>query len=236
MIAVIPVGSRRPASLPYVLRSLRLYADVTEVVTVGDRPHGIEPDLHIDSPNAGKPHLNIAGHLRKIDLAEFVWCDDDTFTVRPWVPGVYTREYSIAQMLRLYPTSGNWSGALRSSISVMEAWGFDPETVPAGTVHRPWLVTAERAGLVLDALDSAGGGSFKALYPAGIDVIAAADPKINGRGLPRPDADVISVDPHAWGKNAGRIIRERFTEPTRWETEPPIEPALRGPRRVRATR
>lgn len=229
MRAVIPIGPRRPLTLPHVLRSLVAHANVDELITVGEPPKGIEPDFHIDSPNTDRPHVNILGHLRRatehID-GKWVWCDDDMFLLKPWTPGVYVRGYSIASMLRKYPNRGTWSQAVRASIKVMEGWGYDPEEVPCGTIHRPWLVDSDRVRMVCDAL---GNGSFKALYVAGLDdVIPAPDPKVTGRGVPKPDADVISVLHDSWRHNAGRLVRETFTEPTRWETEPTAGKALAG--------
>lgn len=234
MIAVVPLGRSRPTTLPYVLRSLH-YAGVTELVTVGQRPDGIEPDRHIESPNDAKPHLNVAGHLRKAaDLFdEFIWLDDDTVFLADWTPGVYVRPFSIAHMLRSNPTRGSWSKAVRAAIGVMAGWGYDPETVPCGTVHRPWLVHADRVRKTLDGLDEVGGGSFKALYVAGLEgTVPADDPKVWGHGFPDADADMVSFEAGSWRYNAGRVVRERFGEPSRWETEP-LPDVRRGPRRHR---
>ena len=236
---VIPIGRGRPDTLPYVLRSLAEHAGVTEVITVGERPKGIEPDQHIDSPNDGQPHVNIAGHLRRVCEAidgEFIWTDDDTFTMKPWVPGVYVHRHSIAGMLRVYPNQGTWSQAVRNSIKVMKQWGHDPETVPCGTVHRPWLVSTDRVRMVTDALNAVRGGSFRALYPAGLpNVVEASNPKILGRNVPHPDSDVISLFNDSWRYNAGRIVRETFTESSRWESAPieGMAVAARGPARAR---
>lgn len=205
---------------------------------MGERPEGIEPDHHIDSPNDSQPHVNIAGHLRRVCETidgEFIWCDDDTFTLRPWTPGVYVHRHSIAGMLRVYPNRGTWSQAVRASIKVMIEWGYDPEAVPCGTVHRPWLVSTDRVRKVVDALDEVGGGSFKALYPAGLtDLIEASNPKILGRKVPHPDSDVISLFMDSWRFNAGRLVRETFTEPSRWEPEPTEGRALIESAPVRA--
>jgi hypothetical protein len=238
---VIPVGRGRPTTLPYVLRSAVENTDVTELVTVGERPKGVEADRHIDSPNTDKPHVNIAGHLRrvcKVYDGEFVWCDDDMFFLKPWVPGVYVRAYSIAGMLRLYPSRGHWSQAVRSSIKVMESWGYDPEEAPCGTIHRPWLVETGRVMRTVEALEAVGGGSFKALYVAGLEgVITAGDPKVVGRVAPRADADMVSVLANSWQKAAGQIVRQRFPTPSRWESTPTEDMAavgsgqLRGPHR-----
>ena len=239
MLCVIPIGRSRPLTLPYVLRSLAEHTPITELVTVGEPPKGIKPDRHIDSPNGGQPHVNIAGHLRRVCDAidgDFIWCDDDTFTMKPWTPGVYVHRYSIAGMLRVYPNQGTWSHAVRASIKVMTEWGYDPEEVPCGTVHRPWLVSVDRARMVIDALDAVGGGSFRALYVAGLDdVIEASNPKILGRKVPHPDSDVISLFNDSWRANAGRIVRGTFTEPSRWEPEPTEDMAAttRGPARAR---
>lgn len=237
MILAVPIGRGRPATLPHVLRSWTTHSNITELVTVGETPQSVTPDRHIPSPNTGRPHQNVAGHLRRVadEYPEFVWCDDDTFLLKPWVPGVYVAEYSIAHMLREYPNRGHWSQAVRTSIKVMEEWGYDPEQVLCGTVHRPWLVSADRTLTVLDALDAVGGGSFKALYVAGLaGTLIGGNPKITGRALPGESADVISLFNDSWKLNAGRIIRETFTEPSRWEA--PVEMAaagLRGPHRHR---
>ena len=238
MRVVIPVGRGRSATLPYVLRSLSQHAGIDEVVTVGETPAGITPDLHIPSPNAARPHVNILGHLRRVCeqvSGEWMWCDDDTFTIKPWVPGVYVRPFSIAYMLKNNANKGNWSHAVRASIKVMEALGYDPEQVKCGTTHRPWLVETGRVMDTVKTLEDAGGGSFKALYVAGLDdLIEANDPKIMGRGVPHPKADVVSVFNDSWRFNAGRIIRERFTEPTRWESGSTTDTALTpsGPARA----
>jgi hypothetical protein len=234
----------RPATLPYVLRSFAVHADITELVTVGEHPVGVTPDRHIDSPNKGKPHQNVAGHLRRVASelgGSFVWCDDDTFALRPWAPAVYVRPFSIGHMLRKNPNAGHWSHAVRASVKVLEAWGYDPDEVPCGTVHRPWLVDSARVLTVVDALDAVGGGSFKALYVAGLaDTVAVEDHKLRGRDMPKPDADVVSVFHDSWRYNAGRIIREKFPDPSRWETPTQNDGMalsasgrVRGPRRPR---
>lgn len=238
MLAAIPIGPARPTTLPYVLRALRKHAGVDYLVTVGDRPAGITPDLHIDSPNTAKPHQNVAGHLCRLadELTEpFVWCDDDTFTLKSWTPGVYVRPFSIAYMLRHNPKRGYWSVAVGQSIKVMESWGYDSNVVPCGTTHRPWLVDPDRARMIVDALDAVGGGSFKALYVAGLSgLIEAEDIKLVGRGTIKPDADVVSVYHNSWNDNAGRILRETFADPTPWESAPePVTAVRRGPRRHR---
>lgn len=235
MILAVPIGRARPATLPHVLRSWTVHSDISTLVTVGEPPQGVIPDVHIPSPNTGRPHENVAGHLRKVaeEYPEFVWCDDDTFLLKPWIPGVYVAPYSIGHMLAEFPSRGHWSHAVRASIKVMEAWGYNPAEVPCGTVHRPWLVSAERTLTVLDALDGVGGGSFKALYVAGLDgVLIGGNPKLLGRDMPGLDSDVISLFNDSWKYNAGRIMRETFTEPSRWEVPAEMPtPGLRGPRR-----
>lgn len=205
-------------------------------MTIGVRPEGVTPDHHIDSPNTGRPHQNVAGHLRKAaELGgEFIWCDDDTFTLKPWTPGVYVRPFSIAYMLKDNRNRGYWSQAVAASVKVMEGMGYDPEKVPCGTVHRPWLVDPARALNTLDILDRIGGGSFKALYVAGLDgVIEANDIKIVGRGVIPPTADVVSLFLNSWGSNAGRIVREMFPEPSPWDTPGSVGGRAVGVRRRR---
>lgn len=240
MRAVIPLGRSRPSTLPYAIRSLAQYADVDELITVGEKPEGIDPDLHIPSPNDQKPHLNILGHLERVCErldGEWIWTDDDVFTVKPWQPGVYVRNYSIARHLRDYPTRGHYSKAVRASVALIQSDGLDPEEVACGPCHRPWLVNTERVRKTVEAVQPVG-GSFKTYYVAGLDdVIRVGDAKVTGRGMPKPSADVISVFNDSWRYNAGRIIRERFGERSRWESAPntdtarPVRGQPRGPRR-----
>jgi hypothetical protein len=195
---------------------------VTRIVTVGERPTTIEPDHHIDSPNFSAPYINVLGHLRRVvawlDVPEFVYNADDTFPMTTWTPGVYVRKYSIADHIRHYPNHGTYTKAVKASVSIMVAQGYDPEQVPCGAIHRPMLIDRTRAAATLDLIESAGGAGFKVLYVAGLDnVIPTYDPKIHGRGMPKPDADVISVVAESWRHNAGRLVRERFTEPSRYE-------------------
>lgn len=207
-----------------MLRSLAAHAGVDEVWTVGDQPDGITPDRHIHSPNDLRPYQNIAAHLTRVCSATdepFIWCDDDTFTIRPWTPAVYVRPFSIDYFFRRNRNRGMWSVAVRNSIKVMTDHGYDPTQVPCGTTHRPWLVDPARAEQTIEALAPVGGGSFKAMYVAGLTgVVESDDPKLRGRGMPKPDADVISVFNDSWRYNAGRIIRDTFPTPSRWEDTP----------------
>lgn len=181
--------------------------------------------------------MNILGHLRRVTEqvdGEWIWCDDDVFTIKPWTPGVYVRSYSIARHLRDYPNRGVYTQAVRASVSLMQDDGLDPEQVPCGPCHRPWLVDSERVRRVTDAVEPVG-GSFKTYYVAGLsDTIPGPDAKVRGRGMPHPDADVISVFNDSWRYNAGRIIRETFTEASRWEATdmaPASDGRVASPRR-----
>ena len=227
MIAVIPLGPNRPSTLPYVLRALERNTDVTRVVTVGHPPTGITPDLHLPSPNNRRPYRNVLGHLRRVTETiteeSFVWVDDDTFALKPWTPGVYVRPFSIAKHLRDHPNLGPYSQMIRATVRLISEAGHDPEATPCGPCHRPWLVDTARARATVAAVEPVG-ASFKGFYVAGLSgTIPVTESKIVGRGLPRPDAEVVSVYNDSWRHNAGRIIRQRFTEPSRWESASPHE-------------
>lgn len=223
MTVVIPIGAGRPPSLPYVLRALAANTTVDHVVTVGAEPKGVNPDMHIANPNSNRTrYLNVLAHLCKalevID-APFVWTADDIFPMRPWTPGVYVRKESIAAHLRRYQHLGNYAAACRASVKIIEGLGYKPDEVPCGAIHRPWLVDPDRARLTVDRVRARGAGEWKMVYVAGLDgVITAGDPKVVGFGVPQSNADMISTDHQSWKRNAGRAVRERFTEPSRWET------------------
>lgn len=222
MKAVIPLGRNRPPTLPYVCRALEANTPVTEIVTVGETP-SIKPDLHIASPNDKRHgHLNVLQHLAtaldQITDAEFVWIADDVFPLKPWTPGVYVRKASIAAHLRMYASRGAYSRAIRASVEIIRDLGHDPEQVPCGSIHRPWLVNADRVRDSVKLVQEKGDGEWKTVYVAGLnDTIPAGDPKLVGRGMPKPNADMISVFVDSWRYNAGRIIRETFPDPSRWE-------------------
>ena len=223
MRAVIPLGRGRPASLVYAARALEQHAGVTELWTVGETPQGLTPDHHIPSPNTAKPtYLNVLAHLRaalaEMDGQPFIWSADDIFPMVPYQPGVYVRKESLAAHLRRYSNKGHYTQAVRASIVLVRGLGFDPEQVPCGAIHRPWLVDPERARWVTDSVHAHGAGEWKLAYVAGaIGTTPVGDPKIFGHGLPQPDADMISTEPGSWRYNAGRIIRETFKTPSRWE-------------------
>lgn len=223
MRAVVPIGKGRPPSLPYAARALEQYAGVTELWTVGERPTTLTPDRHIDSPNTAKPvYLNVITHLRaalaEMDGEPFIWTADDIFPMRAWLPGLYVRKESLAAHLRRYSNKGNYTHATRASVNLVRAWGYDPEEVPCGAIHRPWVVDPERARRVTDAVWAQGAGEWKMLYVAGaVGAQPVGDPKIFGHGMPQPDADMISTENQSWRRNAGRIVREAFRTPSRWE-------------------
>lgn len=223
MLAVIPLGRGRPATLAYTLRSLEAYAGITEVWTVGERPSSVTPDRHIDSPNDQKAsYLNVEQHIRAVlPLLDgpFVWTADDIFTLTPWTPGVYVRRDTLAEHLRAYSGKGHYTRAVRGSIEIVRARGYDPETVPTGAGHRPWLVQPSRVADAVGAVVDHGEGAWPMVYVAGLDgVIPAGNSKVQGHNMIQKNADVASTDPHSWRRNAGRVIRETFRTPSRWET------------------
>lgn len=223
MRAVIPVGRGRPNTLAYAARALERHAGVTELWTVGEHPTVLTPDRHIDSPNDQRAaYLNVQQHLRAvldmIDGDRFVWTADDVFTLSPWRPGVYVRRDTLAEHLRTYPNKGHYSRAVRASIEIVRGLGYDPEEVPTGAGHRPWLVDPHRAEQAAAAVQLRGEGEWMMVYVAGLeDVTPVGNAKVHGHGLIAPDADVASTDPRSWRYNAGRHIRATFREPSRWE-------------------
>lgn len=222
MIAVVPLGAGRPDTLPYLSRALQANTPVTEIVTVGAVPKGIEPDHHILNPNGHKKrYLNVLDHLTKaLEVVDgpFVWIADDIFPMVPWAPAVYVRRDSLAAHFRRYQHLGGYAAACRASIEIIEAYGHDPEQVPCGAIHRPWLVDPVRCRETVGLVQSRGAGEWKMVHVAGLDgVVPVGDPKIFGFGVPQSNADMISTDHTSWRRNAGRTIREAFPTPSRWE-------------------
>lgn len=216
------MGRGRPPTLIYAVRALEQYAGITELWTVGETPTTLTPDRHIPSPNDQKAsYLNVQQHLRTAlaDLdGPFVWTSDDIYPLKPWTPGVYTRRDTLAAHLRTYSNKGHYTRAVRASVELVRARGYDPEEVPTGAGHRPWLVDPERARDVVAAVDERGEGSWAMVYVAGLDgTIPAGNSKVHGHNMIHTDADMASTEPQSWKRNAGRTIRETFKTPSRWE-------------------
>ena len=216
------MGRGRPLSLVHAVRALEAHAGITELWTVGETPKGLTPDRHIDSPNDQKQlYLNVQQHLTAA-LAEldgpFVWTADDIFPLKPWAPGVYTRKDTLAEHLRTYANKGHYTRAVRASAEIVRARGYDPEKVPTGAGHRPWLVDPDRARDAVKAVADRGEGSWAMVYVAGLDgTIPAGNSKVHGHQMIQPTADMASTEAQSWKRNAGRVIRETFKAPSRWE-------------------
>lgn len=222
MIAVVPLGAGRPDTLPYLSRALQANTPVTEIVTVGAVPKGIEPDHHIPDPNSNKTrYLNVLSHLAKaleVVDAPFVWIADDIFPMVRWSPAVYVRKDSLGAHFRRYQHLGGYAKATKAAVQIIEGMGHDPEQVPCGAIHRPWLVDPDRAWATVEMVKSKGAGEWKMVYVAGLaEVVPVGDPKIFGFGVPQSGADMISTDHTSWRRNAGRVVREAFPAPSRWE-------------------
>lgn len=220
-VCVIPVGRNRPDSLRYAVRALAAYTPVDFLVTVGETPKGIRPDLHFARPNtASPPIVNTSAHLRHVAerlAAPFVWSHDDMFPLRPWTPTVHVRAYSIARHLADFPNVGGYSKGVREGVAVLRDWGHDPETVPCGPIHRPVLLHPDRILRCLDALSPT--GSWLTVYPVLADVVVpVGDCKIvGGQDEPRDDVDCVSTVAASWKGAAGEFVRGRLTVPSRWE-------------------
>lgn len=221
MIYVIPVGRNRPHTLPYAVRSLERYGNLTQLVTVGETPT-VTPDLHIPSPNTADPHTNTSGHLRAVcdlmaaeRITEWVWTHDDIVLLAPWTPTSHARAYPIAQHVVDFPAVPTYSQGLRRVVQWMKRQGHDPQQVPCGPIHRPRLIdTAHLAGII-DVHDGIGvpASLYEAAYVIGRPVTVTGDPKVTGHTAPH-QPDCVSVVRSSWQNTAGNMIRDRFPDPS----------------------
>jgi hypothetical protein len=225
MIAVMPHGLKRVGTTPYVTRALEANTPITRLIVVGAAPYGITPDDYWESPNTKRNHENVNGHLRlaatrllEEGVESFVWIADDTFPLKPWTPVTHVRPFSIAAHLAEYPNIRGYSNLIRISMRVMRAEGYDPHLVPCGAIHRPMLVETKRVLQTLDKLPAE--SHFKSLYVAGLkDVVPTYEAGIKTRtAVPKPTVDCISTAPPSWAGEAGKFIRRKLSEPSRWET------------------
>jgi hypothetical protein len=220
LVGVIPVGRNRPDSLVHAARALERYTPVDFLVTVGETPRGIRPDVHYPRPNtAAPPIVNTSAHLRFVAerlTAPFVWTADDIFPLAPWVPTVHVRAYPIARHLRDFPRVAGYSEGVREGIEVLKQWGHDPEQVPCGPIHRPILLHPDRILRCLDALSPR--GSWLTVYPVLADeTVPVGDCKIVGGGaVPRDDVGCLSTTGQSWEGAAGQFVRGRLSSPSRW--------------------
>jgi hypothetical protein len=221
VIGVIPVGRGRTDSLRWAVRALERYTPVDFLVTVGETPQGIRPDVHFDRPNTGRPPIvNTSAHLRHVAerlTAPFVWSADDIFPLKDWTPTVHVRRYPISQHLADFPRVHGYSDGVREGVKVLGEWGHDPSSVPCGPIHRPTLLHPDRILRCLDAMSPS--GSWLTVYPVLADTLTPADDcKImSGSAVPRDDVDCLSTDVRSWKGTAGQFVRAKLTVPSRWE-------------------
>jgi hypothetical protein len=221
VIAALPVGRGRTDSLRWAVRALEAHTPVDFLVTVGERPTTIRPDVHFDRPNTSKPPIvNTSAHLRHVAerLTEpFVWSADDIFPLAPWTPTVHVRRYPISQHLADFPRVAGYSDGVREAVKVLTEWGHDPGVVPCGPIHRPILLHPERILRCLDALSPS--GSWLTLYPVLADVVVPADDCkiVSGSAVPRDDIDCVSTEGRSWKGATGQFVRARLSSPSRWE-------------------
>ena len=213
--------------LRYSLRSVEKNFPCKRVVICGSRPRGIAPDIQMELAQFGatkweRARYTIERIAKNEDLTEKVWLfNDDFFILEPverfpagWHNG------SLPKAIRSLEERHN--GPTRYSEAMTRTLRFLMERrMPRKNyaVHVPMLL--ERGKILETIRTFPAGGLFRSLYgnQHALTGPNAPDVKIHSTTEKIPDgATIISTSDRSFRDGeAGRQIRERFTERSKWE-------------------
>lgn len=217
--------------LRYSLRTVAKNFPHNKVVFVGGKPADITPDEFIRvEQNQGSKWNNTRQNLltacQNAAISDDFWLfNDDFFIMEPYHG--HDLEYDdslwhhiIAIENRHHMNKSGYTLRLRQLCKTLRTAGIDAPKNYA--VHRPMLVNKAKALEVLTKYPEE--PMFRALYG---NLTAIDDPgaevkdcKVTPWLKPAYEmSDIISTEDRCFAKDAvGRYIRERFTEPSRWES------------------
>lgn len=217
--------------LRYSLRTVEKNFPHNRVVFVGGKPADITPDKFIKvDQNQGSKWNNTRQNLQRA-------CEDETLTENFWlfnddffIMGAYKgsglefdgelKKHILEIEGRHNGNQSNYTLRLRQLCKTLAKAGIHAPRNYA--IHRPMLVNREKAQRILETYPEQ--PMFRALYgnlTATEDNPGepAKDCKVTPWLVPPYElSDIISTEDRCFAQGAvGRYIRERFTEPSRWE-------------------
>ena len=217
--------------LRFSLRSIEKNFPHGRIVFVGGKPEDITPDRFIkveqNLPTKWEnTRKNLLTACQTEDITENFWLFNDDFFIMGPHKGHGLEfdgellDHVIEIEARHHQQKSNYTIRLRHLWTTLKQAGIKHPKNYA--IHRPMLVNKTKALEVLTKYPQE--PMFRALYgnltATEADSTPAKDCKVTTWLKPAYElSDIISTDDKCFAKGAvGRYIRERFTEPSRWES------------------
>lgn len=229
---LVPVRKGENPELRYAIRSWVRHAGMVEgldrLVTVGDHPDWLEPDLHIPGNLHRSGPVNVFENIRTACTSGLlgdraVIANDDMFAVDATDPTEVCYRRPLAEHIRGLQQNTWWSASLRLTHAYLRAHGV-PQPL-SFELHRPLAVNTAAMGSVLAEAWSGHGfpPQWRTLYGnlAGpSSPTQARDSKVLSR-RGEITGPWISTTDGAWKLGWGDRIMHMFPEPTMWENDNP---------------
>ena len=213
----------KPDELRYSLRSVGNNFPHGRIWFFCGCPKGIQPDVFVPFKQKGETKWKKAtSTYRKIcesDVTDDFWMFNDDFFIMEQItelPYMYrgTLQERIDD-LRERRGNSSYCQNLEGAKNELESLGYDSLDY---ALHVPMLINKTKA---LETLNTFKSPMFRSLYGnyAKVGGIEADDVKIYSAGLPKQGQALLSTSDASFRYGqVGRLIRDRFTEPSRWET------------------
>lgn len=208
--------------LIYSLRSLVNFP-YRKVWIAGGKPDGIEPDEYLEVQQKGDTKWERTTYtIRKVckcdQITKSFWLfNDDFFILKKveYLPPIY--DGNIKQRLKTIGQS-LYAVELQKTLAELQRRDLDIKNY---AVHIPMLVNKEKALEVLEEFE--GSPMFRCLYGNYWNIGGAdmADVKMRTNSeMPPEDSQFVSTSDitFKWGE-AGKMIRSKFQQPSRFEVE-----------------
>jgi hypothetical protein len=211
-----------PQELKYSLRSVGKNFPHGKIWFFCGCPKGIKPDVYVPFEQTGTTKWSKAtSTYRKIcdsDVTENFWLfNDDFFILEKITELPYMYKGTLKERIDdLKARRGNSSYCmnLEGARLELESFGYDSLDY---ALHVPMLINKTKA---LETLNTFKSPMFRSLYGnyAKVGGIKTDDVKIYSVGLPTKGQTLLSTSDMSFRNGqVGKYIRDRFTEPSRWE-------------------
>ena len=218
--------------LRYALRSWCTNLPHRQVWLVGHRPHWASSEVgHIPTVQDGSKWENTTTAMRAAcehpDVSDtFVWCNDDTFTMRPFLDGMPVLHRGLLRDIVArragrpgYGGRDEYGAGLGAALARLEGLGYGEalcyehhSPLPVGKAA---MVEALDVGAGLDVAKRSVYGNLAGLGGEFAEDVKIAWRRPQGFG---PDSALVSTMPDAFANgHVGRWIRSSFPKPCTYE-------------------
>ena len=213
----------QPDELRYSLRSVEKNFPHGRVFFFCGRPEGINPDVYVPFEQIGATKWEKAtSTYRKIcesDVTEDFWLFNDDFFILERITELpYMYRGTLKERIDdLRERRGNSSYCMKLEGARLELESLGFESLDYA-LHIPMLINKQKA---IETLNTFKSPMFRSLYGnyAKVGGIKVDDVKIyNAAGLPQPGQALLSTSDASFSfGRVGKIIRDKFSERSRWE-------------------